>query len=243
MPLASCRRQTPSRHSPVEEVWSTDTKFKWQWVTEAPSTCSRFSTHRGLVCQWCTEMFSTFVCEKEQNFGCIYQVYKCTDTDFVLMHPYIMFYDLTLYDSKQQRSLRWSESWLQWTQWQPPTGQKSRRLYRRQQKEFTLTFFAASVKNLFGQWATQIPRAVTVVLWPSRPSGVWECCGGVGGCCQWRLRLDVVNWSFWKIKLALEIIFFFAKEKKTTPKFYFTFILQSCNDVIVVDMWWQNNIN
>lgn len=54
--------------------------------------------------------------------------------------------------------------------------------------------------NLQSEW---IPGTDTVVLCQSRSSGVWERCGGVGGfdcCCQWRLRVAVVTWSFCKMQ-------------------------------------------
>lgn len=43
---------------------------------------------------------------------------------------------------------------------------------------------------------TEIPGTVSVVVCQSGLGGVWECCGGVegfGSCCQWRLRVTVVN--------------------------------------------------
>lgn len=172
-------------------------KTKWQWITEA--ACSLFSTYRGLLFQWLTQSFSIFVCKEKQCHT--YEFQKNNNIFFSDIFVIInlrklltRLFTLCL-DSAANNTDNWSDQNHHWDGHNDSQRQAKTPGNSGEKKQIHI-LSPVRQRARENEWCAEwVPGTVTVVLSQSGPRGVWECCGGVDGCCQWRVSLAVVTWN------------------------------------------------
>lgn len=106
---------------------------------------------------------------------------------------YLTFYVWFWLCSRQQRSLQWQKSSLQWTAQQSGGVQNSRTLWKRDSdKSFTNRLPTERAnERASNEWRPDVAE----ILWNYNSREVWDSCGASGSFDRWCLSL-AVSWNF-----------------------------------------------